>query len=114
MRILAAYPMWDGGLVRASPGSGSVACHWRASADAGNDRHPYSCPSRRRDTLVAVLVADDQRAAAGDLAGGVGFGPFAVFVGAQHEIVAVEENVLPVLRLYLCLRDDVMSAEVVA
>ena len=59
-------------------------------------------------------MGDDERAAAGDLAGGVRAGALAVLVGPEVEIVVVDHDVLAELRLHIYFRDDIMPAEVVA
>ena len=79
-----------------------------------DDRDPGAGPARRGDAFVAVDLPMISAPRAGDLAAGVGLGLLAVLVGAEQEVVAVEEDVLAVLGLDFYFRHHIMSAEVVA
>src|SRR5262249_48917104 len=83
-----------------------------AGADPARSSHPdrpaHAPSSRRLRALAAwtVRTGNHQCAAARDLARRHGLALFAVLIRPQNEIVAIDRDLLPVLRFDFDLRDD--------
>jgi hypothetical protein len=71
-------------------------------------------PRGRSSPSPPPAGAGEHQAAAGDLAWRQGLGAFAILIGTELEIVAVDSDIFSVLRLHFYIGHNIMSAEFVA